>query len=445
MENIFTSNATATNGSVAEEHPFNFRDFNYSTIRLIVNILVFLLGVPGNCLILRVYWTKTRKTSTDILIRALAWADLAVCFLRIAEIIAISLYLAAEYSMYSFPPGPGLSILYAVISALADAAIVSSFSITAVIAVERYDCVCRPQKRIFNPRRSKIVVLVTVLFAFAINVGQIALNICLRTSCKETASVHVYWNIEVKAEPVLFVIALVTIGVCYGKVYATIRKHVKVGHAQAPTARDAERIPSDLRVGRQVNCSTRPTPPQQNIDLPTSESFVDEAVTRFVHPPSTSSSMHANSHQAKPNDVCTAAHVVSFAHQDSSGPSQPNVIPEAKAKTAPQDNTPSQRQSRPEPGHAPQRVGAAKLQRKTTRMLFITSVVFLLTWIPYLVFNVKYYATPYYDNFEEIIRDLSITFLINSVVNPLIYGIANRRFRNDCKEVIRKIKCFKCR
>ncbi|XP_038049712.1 D(2) dopamine receptor A-like [Patiria miniata] len=437
MENIFASNATATNGSVAEEHPFNVR----YTIRLIANILVFLLGVPGNCLILRVYWIKTRKTSTDILIRALAWADLAVCFLRIAEIIYISLNLAAEYSMYSFPPGPGLSILYAVIIALADAAIVSSFSITAVIAVDRYDCVCRPQKRIFNPRRSQIVVLVTVLFAFAINVGQIAHTICLRTSCTEHASVHVYWDIGVKAEPVLFVIALVTIGVCYGKVYATIRKHVKVGPAQAPTARDAERISSDLRVGRQVNCSTRPTPPQQDIDLPTSESFVDEAVTRFVHPPSTSSSMHATSHQAKPNDVCTAAHVVSFAHQDSSGPSQPNVIPEPKA--APQDNTPSQRQSRPEPGHAPQRVGAAKLQRKTTRMLFITSVVFLLTWLPYLIYHVRFYGTSY-DDVEEIIGDISIILLINSVVNPLIYGIANRRFRNDCKEVIRKIKCVKC-
>ncbi|XP_030833984.1 uncharacterized protein LOC115921061 [Strongylocentrotus purpuratus] len=358
MENIFTSNATATNGSVDEEHPFNVR----YTIRLIANILVLLLRLPGNCLILRVYWIKTRKTSTDILIRALAWADLVVCFLRIAEIIAISLRLAAEYSMYSFPPGPGLLIVYGVFIALADAAIASSFSITAVIAVERYDCVCRPQKRIFNPRRSKIAVLVAVLFAIAVNAALIARVICIGSSCTVTTSFVVYWNIEVIVEAVSFVIALVIFGVCYGKVYVTIRKHVKVGPAQAPTARDAERIPSDLRVGRQVNCSTRPTPPQQNIDSPTSESFVEEAVTRFVHPPSTSSSMHANSHQTKPNDACTAAHVVSFATRDSPGPSQPNVIPEPKAKASPQDNTPSQRQSRPEQGHAPQRVGAAKLQ-----------------------------------------------------------------------------------
>ncbi|XP_038049710.1 probable G-protein coupled receptor No18 [Patiria miniata] len=434
MENIFTSNATATNGLVAEEHPFNFRD----TIRLITNILVFLLGVPGNCLILRVYWTKTRKASTDILIRALAWADLAVCFLRIAEIIYIS-----EYLMYSFPPGLGLNILYDVINALADAAIVSSFSITAVIAVERYDCVCRPQKRIFNPRRSKIAVLVAVLFAIAVNAARIVCVICMGTFCTFTTSFVVYWNTEAIVEAVSFVIALVIFAVCYGKVYATIRKHVKVGPARAPTAR-GERSPSDLRVGRQVKCSTRLTTPQQNNELPTRESFVDEAVTKFVHPPSTSSTTHATSHQKKPNDACTAAHVVSFSHQDSSGPSQPNVIPEPKAKTAPQDNTPSQRQSRPEPGHAPQRVGAAKLQRKTTRMLFITSVVFLLTWLPYLIYVVKFYGTPYYDDFEELIGAISITRLINSVVNPLIYGIANRQFRNDCKEVISKIKCIKC-
>ncbi|XP_038049708.1 uncharacterized protein LOC119723217 [Patiria miniata] len=382
MENIFASNVTPEYGWDAERP----NAVNVDTILLIAHVLVFLLGAPGNCLILRVYWTKTRKTSTDILIRALAWADLAVCLLSIPEIIVISLFLCGHLFAYSLFQ----ELIYAVIP-LTDAAIVSSFSITAVIAVERYDCVCRPQKRIFNPRRSKMAVLVVVLFAIAINAGQMALNICLVVSGTEPPSLQVYRKIVEIVQLVSFVTALVTMGACYGKVYVTIRKHVKVGPAQAPTARDAERIPSDLRVGRQVNCSTRLTPPQQNMDLPTSESFVDEAVTRFVHPPSTSSSMHANSHQAKPNDVCTAAHVVSFAHQDSSGPSQPNVIPEPKA--APQDNTPSQRQSRPEPGHAPQRVGAAKLQRKTTRMLFITSVVFLVTWIPSLVTVVKSYAS----------------------------------------------------
>ncbi|XP_038049717.1 D(2) dopamine receptor A-like [Patiria miniata] len=439
MENIFASNATATNGSVAEDHPCNVRYI----IQLIANILVFLLGVPGNCLILRVYWTKTRTTSTDILIRALAWADLAVCLLSmIQEIIGISLNLAAEYSMYSFPPGLGPLIVYAVINALADAAIVSSFSITAVIAVERYDCVCRPQKRIVNPRRSKIAVLVAVLFAIAVNARQIALDVCCRVSCAVPPSFF-DWNIETIVEVFSYVIALVTVGLCYGKVYATIRKHVKVGPAQVPTARD-ERSPSDLRVGRQVNCSTRPTPPQQNNELLTRKSnVIDEAVTRFVNPPSTSSTTQAISYQTKANDARPAVRVVSFSKQDSSGPSQPNVIPEPKAKTAPKDDTPSQRQSRPEPGHAPQRVGAAKLQRKTTRMLFITSVVFLLTWLPFLVAVVQSYATAHIYDYK-IIADLSIICLINSVVNPLIYGIANRRFRNDCKEVIREIKCFKC-
>ncbi|XP_038049713.1 gastrin/cholecystokinin type B receptor-like [Patiria miniata] len=433
MENTFASNATSEYEWDAERLNVNFQ----YTFLLIVNILVFLLGVPGNCLILRVYWTKTRKTSTDILIRALAWADLAVCLLSIPAIIVWSLFVSGKFLAYSFI----LPLIDAVINALTDAAIVSSFSITAVIAVERYDCVCRPQKRIFNPRRSKIAILVAVLFAIAIKAGQLTLEICFITSDTLPTSVQAYWEIQAIAQPVLFVVALVTMVVSYGKLYATIRKHVHVGPAHHPTASDERRL-NLMRVERQVFCATRPkTPPEIN-GLNTRESFVDEAVTRFENPPSKSSTTHATSHQMKPNDACTAAHVVSFAHQDSSGPSQPNVIPEPKA--TPQDNTQSQRQSRPEPGHAPQRVGAAKLQRKTTRMLFITSVVFLVTWIPYLVFTVKYYATPYSDDFEEIIGAISIILLINSVVNPLIYGIANRRFRNDCKEVFREIKCFKC-
>ncbi|XP_038064846.1 G-protein coupled receptor 84-like [Patiria miniata] len=435
MEDMFASNSTSEDVLVAEDHSINVR----FTIFLIAESLVFLLGVPGNCLILGVYWTKTRKTSTDILIRALAWADLAVCLLRTPDIIVISLRLAGKYLPYSF----SRELIDAVITAFTDATLVSSFSITAMIAVERYDCVCRPQKRIFKPRRSKIAVLVAVLFAIAINAGQLVLHICRASgTVPPPLHVHVYGDIEPIVEPVLYVIALVTIVACYGRVYATIRKHVKVGPAQAPTARDEHR-PSDLTLERQVICSTRPTPPPQNNDLNSRESFVDEAVTRFVNTPSTSLTTEVDSYKRKSSDACTSAHVVSLAHQDSSGPSQPNVIAEPKAKTAPQDNSPSQRQSRPEPGHAPQRVGAAKLQRKTTRMLFITSVVFLLTWLPYLIYAVRSYASPH-DQLAEIIEDISITLLINSVVNPLIYGIANRRFRKDCKEVIPKIKCCKC-
>ncbi|XP_038045956.1 cholecystokinin receptor-like [Patiria miniata] len=432
MENIITSNATAANGVVTEDHP----DVGI-TLRLIAKMLVFLLGVPGNCLILRVYWTKTRKTSTDILIRALAWADLTVCFLTIPRIIVM---LACE-NLNSFV----CFIAEAVLVALSNAAIASSFSITAVIAVERYDCVCRPQKRIFNPARSKIAVLVAVLFAVAIHAGQVAFVICFRVSCSIPPSLQAHWYIDVIVKPVIFVIALVTICASYGKVYATIRKHVKVEPAQVPTTRD-ERRQSDRRVERHVNCSTRPTPPLQINELPTRE-YVDEAVTRFVNQPNTSSTTHTTSQQKKPNGACTAAQVVSFAHQDTSGPSQPNVIPVPKAIAASNDNTPSHGQSHPEQRHAPLRVGAAKLQRKTTRMLFITSVVFLLTWLPYLIFIIKQYLSldGSFDKFDEIIAELSITLLINCVVNPLIYGIANRRFRKDCKEVIRKIKCFKRR
>ena len=62
------------------------KDTDVALFALITNLIVFLIGVPGNCLILRVYWTKTRKTSTNILIMALAWVDLFVCLLRLPRI-----------------------------------------------------------------------------------------------------------------------------------------------------------------------------------------------------------------------------------------------------------------------------------------------------------------------------------------------------------------------
>ena len=88
--------------------------------------------------------------------------------------------------------------------------------------------------------------------------------------------------------------------------------------------------------------------------------------------------------------------------------------------------------------------GDGALQRKTTKMLLVTSVVFLLTWLPYWIYIALYLISNgdkhAYPLFYKIIDELSIILFINNAVNPLIYGIANRRFRKECRDVLNKIK-----
>ena len=129
---------------------------------LIVNIIVFLFGVPGNCLILCVYWTKTPKTSTHVLIMALAWADLVVCIIRLFDLARVAFLLAGNQIPY---------FLNAV-SLLESLGISGSLFVTALIAADRYDRICRPHTRFFSCKRGKRAAWIALLFAFIITIPE---------------------------------------------------------------------------------------------------------------------------------------------------------------------------------------------------------------------------------------------------------------------------------
>ena len=137
MENLTTSN-------------YSF-DTGLFTVEVIVGIIVLLFGVPGNCLILCVYWTKTLKTSTNVFIMALAWTDLSVCCLGIIS--------------YAFYLG---SVRVPIVNVFEKAFVALSIMLTIAIAVDRFDCICRQQRRFLTHKRGKIVVLCAVLISLSI-------------------------------------------------------------------------------------------------------------------------------------------------------------------------------------------------------------------------------------------------------------------------------------
>ncbi|XP_038053976.1 D(2) dopamine receptor-like [Patiria miniata] len=389
----------------------------FDIFHVIANSILFLFGVPGNCLILRVYWTKSHKTSTHVLIMALAWADLVVCLLRSTAIVQRILELigAGEQAALVFYLWPVESI-----------AIGTSIVITTIIAADRYDCICRPQRRYFTPRRGKIAVGVGLVISFGTSIPAF-----LRITDFYSP---VLFKLQMAFQTVAFAIALVAIAVCYGKVYATIRRHVRVGAVLRPTR-------SDEGSSTQVPHTT----------IAVSISNVDEAMSTFANQPSSS--------QASPGVKMTK---LANAENDSHMPTQtvPNLLKlrqpqhpmrrdvpleaDVRASFGNRDNNQAPRPADNGNGHAPQRVGAAVLQRKTTRMLFITSVVFLLTWTPYFIWfgmGLAEYAGVVLDDISRYIsQELLVAVYINNAVNPLIYGLANRRFRQDCKAVLSKSK-----
>ncbi|XP_038053909.1 D(2) dopamine receptor-like [Patiria miniata] len=387
---------------------------------LIVHSVVFLFGVPGNCIILRVYWTKTLKTSTHVLIMALAWNDLSVCALAVHRIY----YQVVSMADYEVPE------FTFIIGGLEDIAICTSVMMTAVIAADRYDCICRPQRRFFTHKRGKIAAWAAFVFSLVINIPAFI----PRTLGSSDQSLDLW---ELAFEVIYFVVALVMIALCYCKVYTTIKKHTKVGVKS--TTRDCSRV---SRLGDK--CSTRLqdsvfTNVEPNVPTITS-------VSRLISKPCSSTAADASRMEQSKG---APSHEIDEFALDESGKrwaSQPGatlselvLVPEdTESGLEIKNSNPRKAQDNAE--RAPPTADAAVLQCKTTRMLFITSVVFLLTWLPYWIYVAATFASYSDPMFNAIMEQLSVTFYVNNAVNPLIYGLANRRFRKDCKTVLSKMR-----
>ncbi|XP_022099562.1 muscarinic acetylcholine receptor M1-like [Acanthaster planci] len=301
---------------------------------------------------------------------------------------------------------------------------------TAVIAADRYDCVCRPHRRFFTYRRGKITAGAVLVFSLLINIPAFIPrtdNLTLTT-------------VEQAFQAFCFITAMVMITICYGRVYLTIKKHVKVDAG----AKSGDRFSS--RVGDE--CSTKLSTAAFTTVHPKTHLNAVSSVSASVSKPCSSQKADAGMAQ------------VEEASSHDAGVDEPSLDESKKphfgrpssarmtTRTGTSKNTDSLivigngilSQILGDAGRAVPKADAAVFQRKTTRMLFITSVVFLLTWLPYWVMvsgQFASYANPVY---YRIMEKLYITLYINNAVNPLIYGLANRRFRKDCKLVLKRIK-----
>ncbi|XP_038054002.1 gastrin/cholecystokinin type B receptor-like [Patiria miniata] len=423
MAVALASNATSEvlEGTRASKNPL---DATASLMRLVLTLIVMLVGVPGNCLILRVYWTKIRKTSTHVLVMALAWADLAVCALRLFTML-FALLLFANYNVKE---------IYVASLPFQNAAVATSVLFTTLIAADRYDCVCRPQRRFFTPRRAKILVSVASLLATICNVPD------LLADFHEAPTSDILETTVLVGSVFSFAVALVVIAVCYGKVFATIRKHVRVGAAVQRSTRDERGS-----MHRDIELPTRPTQPipispETNDNLQTVSGDKVEVPT-VINEPNSDFRNLVPKNDAVPNQTGQGSSQGGNSLDHQSGPGK-CATAETGMFTASGDRRYHQEQAN---GHALQRAGAAVLQRKTTRMLFITSVVFLLTWLPYWVYVAMEIASFCGVNIDPDSVSLTYGFagllFANHAANPIIYGLANRRFRTDCKKVLIKIRC----
>ncbi|XP_038061070.1 D(2) dopamine receptor-like [Patiria miniata] len=373
-------------------------------------LLVMLLGIPGNCLILRVYWSKPRKTSTNILIMALAWADLFSCVLLVHAIITNCVFGIGE------APAPLAILRYFLMCA-----VTVSVNVTSLIAFDRYDCVCRSNSRLFTTRRAIIVVVVVIIYTLT--------GLCMYFAVLIRPGLNIIPSIMLLLQIIGYLIAAVMIVVCYGKVYQTIRHHVKVGVGatrEEPTGQGIRLTQTKMSSVIPKSCgatgASGTSPGSSKPDAVERQPYRD--MSTHATAPGPSSSPYNGVRMEGSNGGWSEP--IKTIARPMSNPMAPSRCENAKR------------------GHQNPNMPLSILQRKTTRMLLVTSVVFLLSWVPYWIYVASLLASLLGNQLSPlgafVVEKCAYLVYVNNAVNPLIYGLANRRFRKDSTEVLQQLR-----
>ncbi|XP_072030488.1 neuropeptide receptor npr-1-like [Amphiura filiformis] len=344
--------------------------FSYDILNIVFNSLLFLVGIPGNCLIIRVYVVKKNNSSARIFIIGLAINDLLLCLIRPLHIFD-NLPIANELA--------DVSAFYCKMRCQFMLLFISVF-ITACIALDRYYAVCRPFDGVITANKAKYAIAVCIILPVLVRGPWIFCNGLVRES--PTGASGKDFNCIVIASDEYYYSSLF---LCYSAV---------VGSQIIATVFCVKII----------------------FTLRSQRSKIRPVFNSAIEPSTVSSSV------AQPSASVNATGITNNSQRDvgEQGAGETSVI-----------------QSRPKDAYS-----------KTTKMLLLTTICFILFWFPCGIFYLIPPDIINKDNFKDspglaaIIRFLSEDFfLINIVINPLLYSLVNKRFRDESKDVIRKVFC----
>lgn len=123
--------------------------------------LVFLLGIPGNLIIIIVYCKTAQKTSCDLFIEVIACTDLIVC------ILSPLIYFTVEFDIHNTDDNVLLKLCSIAFIWLLTAIGASTILIT-ILALDRYIRVCHPQRKPINQKWARGLSAFSFVFCFFI-------------------------------------------------------------------------------------------------------------------------------------------------------------------------------------------------------------------------------------------------------------------------------------
>lgn len=373
----------------------------------IFTVVMFLIGGIGNALVFYIYFAKWRKTTARIFILALAGFDLINCFLTMPMELAVLKYII------KFDSGITCKLFRYTTFMMNN----GSSVILAGIAVDRYIRICMPLRPQLRTKHAKIVVVIalilSVVFAWPALVlygtqsvfipvpSNIGICIVGKTCLYEMSYLHTDY-------PLMFTLVLLIGNViidtglitCYMLIGYQV---VKRGNAIDPG--------SSIKM-RKASTST----------VTTDDDHLKAGVNEILP-------LNSPENSVDVNDKCE--------DRDMAGKS--------KRKLVKQTSVSKKRDVFRQRSLSISSIEARKSQMyKTTFMLFMVTILFMTSFIPYCVIVIiRALNKSHYDSLSstgKAIYNLFLrTYMLSSSLNPIIYCFMSVQFRQKIKETFNEV------
>jgi hypothetical protein len=365
-----------------------------------VCVLLF-IGLPGNALVIYVYLLKWPKSTSRIFILALATYDLINC----TTSMPFELGLILNFSNFDFP------VLCKVSRFITGMINNTTTFLLIVIAVDRFKRICRPHNRHITPPIGKKLVAIATVFGLCTSWPMLVLYGTMTIPHGKTCLIED--RMLSTKFPMLFIIflllghfvtdcILITLYAFVGKVIFNRRHILKSSRAKLPKAEISQ---SSYTVD-ELDTNDQ----EENRSRLASFVFWNRVSDEFRKRGNTTGNIQMTKKQISPKKSVSL-----FRRALSRG-------------------------SDKESNRNKARVG------KTTLMLFLVTVVFIVSFIPHTGMVILRYTHPKFvlclSYLGKSVYQLTLrTYLLNSVLNPMVYCFVSNQFRSKCKQALKQLFC----
>ncbi|XP_030835945.1 D(2) dopamine receptor-like [Strongylocentrotus purpuratus] len=385
-------------------------------VEVIDRIFLLVAGIPGNLCIIMVYRKRRTGGSTRLYIIVMAVVDFAICLLSPAMIY------------HKLSQGRYTSIIFCKIFVFGYISLWNlSLLIMVVIAIDRYIKVCHSTRPKANRRRAKITIAFCIVISCASNISFLFFLSLQRLATGEViCSQNSNGQFQGIITGVMYLMSFVTAFVTYGMIYRSVKIHTRVQANLFASRRPDPVCPMVLARASHVAPSANDMT-EANTNLRTSRYGASTAV------PSVSGCVHlANRQRALVQGpiIGPAVAVHRLAWLDNTTSNVPNnsaLLPTSHLSNAGMVDEPV----------ASGIVSYKKTPLdKTTKMMLAVTVIYFLTWLPEALASMFLREVISSAMDKHIVADIVLSFLrdllsINHVINPVVYGLLNKRFRQD--------------